>query len=95
MHDETLSIHAGIKPTQQPRQSSTDLQNVAFEFDDAAHGAALFNLGPSIYTRIMNPICDVLEQRVAALKAALPHLPSHLEWQQSLALQTLAVGPTL
>jgi O-acetylhomoserine (thiol)-lyase len=49
-------------------------QTVAYEFDDAQHGADLFNLAVpgNIYTGIMNPTNDVLEQRVAALERASP-----------------------
>ena len=45
-------------------------QTVAYEFDDAQHGADLFNLAVpgNIYTRIMNPTQAVLEQRVAELE---------------------------
>ena len=47
-------------------------QTVAFEFDSAEHGAALFNLDVegNIYTRIGNPTNAVLEKRVAALEGA-------------------------
>ncbi|GIS20109.1 MAG: hypothetical protein CM15mP120_20250 [Pseudomonadota bacterium] len=48
-------------------------QTVAYEFDDAQHGADLFDLAVpgNIYSRIMNPTCDVLEQRVAALEGGV------------------------
>jgi O-acetylhomoserine (thiol)-lyase len=51
-------------------------QTVAFEFDDAAHGAALFNLEVqgNIYTRIGNPTNTVLEKRVAALEGGVEAL---------------------
>ncbi len=51
-------------------------QTVAYEFDDAQHGADLFNLAVpgNIYTRIMNPTADVLEQRVAALEGGVAGL---------------------
>ena len=70
MRDETLAVHAGYQSDPTTKAVVPPIcQNVAFEFDDAAHGAALFNLEVpgNIYTRIMNPTCDVLEQRVAAL----------------------------
>ena len=46
-------------------------QTTSYAFDDTQHGADLFDLKVpgNIYTRIMNPTTDVLEQRVAALKA--------------------------
>jgi O-acetylhomoserine (thiol)-lyase len=51
-------------------------QTVAYEFDDAQHGADLFNLAVpgNIYSRIMNPTNDVLEQRVAAMEGGLAAL---------------------
>ena len=49
---------------------------MAYEFDDAQHGADLFNLAVpgNIYTRIMNPTTDVLEQRCAALEGGIAGL---------------------
>jgi O-acetylhomoserine (thiol)-lyase len=51
-------------------------QTVAYEFDNAQHGADLFNLAVegNIYTRIMNPTVDVLEQRCAALEGGIAGL---------------------
>jgi len=77
MRDETKAIHAGYTTDPTTKAVIPPIcQNVAFEFDDAAHGAALFNLevAGNIYTRIMNPTCDVLEQRVAALEEGLAAL---------------------
>jgi O-acetylhomoserine (thiol)-lyase len=77
MKDETLAIHAGY--TTDPTTKSVAVpiyQTVAYEFDDAQHGADLFNLAVpgNIYTRIMNPTNDVLEQRVAALEGGVAGL---------------------
>ncbi|HQU98450.1 MAG TPA: aminotransferase class V-fold PLP-dependent enzyme [Nitrosomonas sp.] len=77
MKDETLSIHAGY--TTDPTTKSVAVpiyQTVAYEFDNAQHGADLFNLAVpgNIYTRIMNPTNDVLEQRVAALEGGVAAL---------------------
>jgi O-acetylhomoserine (thiol)-lyase len=71
MRDETLSIHAGY--TTDPTTKSVAVpiyQTVAYEFDSADHGAALFNLETPghIYSRLSNPTTAVLEQRVAALE---------------------------
>ena len=51
-------------------------QTVAYEFDNAQHGADLFNLAVpgNIYTRIMNPTQAVLEERVAALEGGIAAL---------------------
>jgi O-acetylhomoserine (thiol)-lyase len=77
MKDETLAIHAGY--TTDPRTKSVAVpiyQTAAYEFDNAQHGADLFNLvvPGNIYTRIMNPTNDVLEQRVAALEGGVAAL---------------------
>lgn len=77
MKKETLSIHAGY--TTDPTTKSVAVpiyQTVSYEFDDAQHGADLFNLAVpgNIYTRLMNPTNDVLEQRIAALEGGLAGL---------------------
>src|SRR5215212_10889484 len=77
MKDETLAIHAGYKTDPTTKAVAVPIyQTVAYEFDNAQHGADLFNLAVpgNIYTRIMNPTNDVLEQRVAALEGGIAAL---------------------
>ena len=77
MKDQTLAIHAGFKSDPATKAVATPIyQTVAYEFDDAQHGADLFNLAVpgNIYTRIMNPTTDVLEQRCAALEGGIAGL---------------------
>ena len=77
MKDETLAIHAGYQTDPTTKAVAAPIyQTVAFEFDNAQHGADLFNLAVpgNIYSRIMNPTCDVLEQRVAALEKGIAGL---------------------
>ncbi|HKJ54996.1 MAG TPA: O-acetylhomoserine aminocarboxypropyltransferase/cysteine synthase family protein [Nitriliruptoraceae bacterium] len=77
MHDETLAIHAGYESEATTKAVAVPIyQTVAYEFDDAQHGADLFDLAVpgNIYTRIMNPTQDVLEQRVAALEGGVAGL---------------------
>ncbi|MFT5690698.1 MAG: O-acetylhomoserine (thiol)-lyase [Oceanicoccus sp.] len=74
MKDETLAIHHGYETDPTTHSVATPIyQTVAFEFDNAQHGADLFNLAVpgNIYSRIMNPTNDVLEQRVAALEGGV------------------------
>ena len=74
MKDETLAIHAGYTTEPTSHAVTTPIyQTVAYEFDDAQHGADLFDLAVpgNIYSRIMNPTCDVLEQRIAALEGGV------------------------
>jgi O-acetylhomoserine (thiol)-lyase len=71
---ETLAVHAGYTPDPQTKAVAVPLyQTVAYAFDSAQHGADLFDLKVpgNIYTRIMNPTQDVLEQRVAALEGGI------------------------
>lgn len=77
MKDETLAIHAGFKADPATKSVAVPIyQTVAYEFDDAAHGAALFNLEVegNIYSRIMNPTVDVLEKRSAELEGGIAAL---------------------
>ncbi|OOY99620.1 O-acetylhomoserine aminocarboxypropyltransferase/cysteine synthase family protein [Solemya velum gill symbiont] len=77
MKKETLSIHAGYETDPTTKSVAVPIyQTVAYEFDDAQHGADLFDLAVpgNIYTRIMNPTWDVLEQRVAALEGGIAAL---------------------
>jgi O-acetylhomoserine (thiol)-lyase len=67
----TLSIHAGAKPDPTTGARATPIyQTTSFVFDDVDHAAALFGLQTfgNIYTRIGNPTCAVLEERIAALE---------------------------
>jgi O-acetylhomoserine (thiol)-lyase len=74
---ETLAVHAGYSPEPTTRSVAVPIyQTVAYAFDSAQHGADLFDLKVqgNIYTRIMNPTQDVLEQRVAALEGGVAAL---------------------
>ncbi len=77
MKDQTLAVHAGFKSDPTTKAVTVPIyQTVAYEFESAQHGADLFNLAVpgNIYTRIMNPTTDVLEQRCAALEGGLAAL---------------------
>lgn len=77
MKDETIAIHSGYQTDPTTKAVAVPIyQTVAYEFDNAQHGADLFNLAVpgNIYTRIMNPTNDVLEQRVAALEGGVAAL---------------------
>ena len=74
---ETLSVHGGYSPDPTTKSVAVPIyQTVAYAFDSAQHGADLFDLKVpgNIYTRIMNPTQDVLEQRLAALEGGLAAL---------------------
>jgi hypothetical protein len=76
-HFETLSVHAGYSPDPTTKAVAVPIyQTAAYAFDSAQHGADLFDLKVpgNIYSRIMNPTNDVLEQRLAALEGGLAAL---------------------
>src|ERR1700752_2764831 len=67
----TRSLHAGHTPDSASRARAVPIyQSTSFTFDNSDHASALFGLQQfgNIYTRIMNPTTDVLEQRVASLE---------------------------
>jgi O-acetylhomoserine (thiol)-lyase len=71
MRNETIALHAGYDADPETGAVAVPIyQTVAYAFDSAEHGAALFNLEvPGYrYTRINNPTTTVLDQRVAALE---------------------------
>jgi O-acetylhomoserine (thiol)-lyase len=76
-HPETILLHAGHR-----RDSATNAvavpiyQTTSYQFDSTEHAANLFGLKAfgNIYTRIMNPTTDVLEQRLAALEGGVAAL---------------------
>ncbi|HNP62518.1 MAG TPA: aminotransferase class I/II-fold pyridoxal phosphate-dependent enzyme [Woeseiaceae bacterium] len=77
MKDQTLAIHAGFKSDPTTKAVAVPIyQTIAYEFENAAHGAALFNLEVegNIYSRIMNPTVDVLEKRCAELEGGIAGL---------------------
>ena len=71
---ETLALHAGqvADPTTGARAVPI-YQTTSYQFQDTDHAARLFGLQEfgNIYTRIMNPTTDVLEQRIAALEGGV------------------------
>ena len=77
MRIETIAVHGGYKPDPTTKAVAVPIyQTVAYAFDDTQHGADLFDLkvAGNIYTRIMNPTNDVLEQRLAELEGGIAAL---------------------
>jgi len=71
---ETKQVHAGATADPTTGARATPIyQTTSYTFRDTEHAAALFGLTElgNIYTRIMNPTQDVLEQRVAALEGGI------------------------
>jgi O-acetylhomoserine/O-acetylserine sulfhydrylase len=74
---ETLQIHAGHTPDSATNSRAVPIyQTTSYTFNSSEHGANLFALKEfgNIYTRIMNPTNDVLEQRMAALEGGVAAL---------------------
>jgi len=77
MRSDTIAIHGGYEVDPTTKAVAVPIyQTVAYAFDSAEHGAALFNLEADgfRYTRINNPTNVVLERRVAALEGGIEAL---------------------
>lgn len=71
---ESLALHHGYESEATTKAAAVPIyQTTSYTFDDTQHGADLFDLKVpgNIYTRIMNPTTDVLEQRVAAMEGGI------------------------
>jgi O-acetylhomoserine (thiol)-lyase len=76
-HPETIVLHAGYRRDETTHAVAVPIyQTTSYQFDDTGQAARLFALQEfgNIYTRIMNPTTDVLEQRVAALEGGVAGL---------------------
>ncbi|MBF6619396.1 MAG: PLP-dependent transferase [Patulibacter sp.] len=74
---ETIAIHGGQSPDEATNSRAVPIyQTTSYVFDDVQHAADLFALAKpgNIYTRIMNPTWDVLEQRLAQLEGGAASL---------------------
>jgi len=77
MQIETQAIHAGFNDDPTTRAVAVPIyQTTSYSFRDTQHGADLFDLKEqgNIYSRIMNPTNDVLEQRLAAMEGGIGSL---------------------
>ena len=77
MKPETIAIHSGYEIDPTTKSVAVPIyQTVAYAFDSADHGAALFNLEVDgyRYSRISNPTTAVLERRIAALEGGIEAL---------------------
>ena len=74
---ESLALHHGYSSEATTKAAAVPIyQTTSYTFDDTQHGADLFDLkvAGNIYTRIMNPTTDVLEQRLAAIEGGIAAL---------------------
>ena len=74
---ETLALHHGYESEATTKAAAVPIyQTTSYTFDNTQHGADLFDLKVpgNIYTRMMNPTTDVLEQRLAAMEGGIGSL---------------------
>src|ERR1700731_3184128 len=77
MKSDTIAVHGGYETEPTTRAVAVPIyQTVAYEFESADHGAALFNLEVEghRYSRISNPTTAVLERRIAELEGGIEAL---------------------
>jgi len=94
MEIETKAVHSGYSPDPTTKAVAVPIyQTTAYAFDNTQHGADLFNLAVlgNIYTRIMNPTNDVLEQRIADMEGGVAALAlASGQAATTYAIQTIA-----
>ncbi len=94
LQPETLALHAGHRADPTTGAVAVPIyQTTSYQFRDTGHAASLFALQEfgNIYTRIMNPTCDVLEQRISALEGGAAALAvSSGQAASALAIQNIA-----
>ncbi|MGC6390500.1 MAG: PLP-dependent transferase, partial [Alphaproteobacteria bacterium] len=93
-HPETIGLHAGWRADPTTGSVAVPIhQTTSYQFRDTQHAQNLFSLSElgNIYTRIMNPTNDVLEQRVAALEGGVAALAvASGQAASAMAIQNLA-----
>ena len=91
---ETLALHAGWRADPTTGSVAVPIhQTTSYQFNDTEHASSLFALSElgNIYTRIMNPTTDVLEQRVAALEGGVAALGvASGQMASTMAIQNIA-----
>ena len=91
---ETQVLHAGYRADPATGSVAVPIyQTTSYQFQSTEHAANLFSLKElgNIYTRIMNPTCDVLEQRITALEGGAAGLAvSSGQAASALSIQNLA-----
>lgn len=91
---ETLALHAGFRADPHSGAVAVPIyQTTSYQFQSAEHAANLFGLKElgNIYSRIMNPTCDVLEQRMAAIEGGAAALAvSSGQAASAIAIQNIA-----
>ena len=93
---ETIGLHAGWRKDENTNSVAVPIhQTTSFQFDNTEHAANLFALSElgNIYSRIMNPTCAVLEDRVAAIEGGVGALAvASGQAASTVAIQNLATN---
>jgi O-acetylhomoserine (thiol)-lyase len=93
-HPETIALHAGHRSDPTTKAVAVPIyQTTSYQFDDTDHASRLFALEElgNIYTRVMNPTCAVLEERLAALDGGAAALAvSSGQAASAIAIQNIA-----
>ena len=77
LHPNSLALHAGFRSDPATNAVAPPIyQTTSYQFDNTEHASNLFALSElgNIYTRIMNPTCDVLEQRLSQIEGGVAAL---------------------
>ena len=77
LHPNSLALHAGFRSDPATNSVAPPIyQTTSYQFDDTKHASNLFALSElgNIYTRIMNPTCDILEKRLAEIEGGVAAL---------------------
>ena len=93
-HPETQALHVGYRADPHTGAVAVPIyQTTSYQFKSSQHASDLFALKElgNIYTRIMNPTCDVLEQRIAAIEGGVAALAlSSGQAASAVAIQNIA-----
>ena len=93
-NEETQAVHAGWRADPSTNSVAVPIyQTTSYQFNNADHAEKLFSLKElgNIYTRIMNPTCDVLEKRVSAFEGGVAALSvSSGQAATAIAIQNIA-----
>ncbi|MGE4500250.1 MAG: O-acetylhomoserine aminocarboxypropyltransferase/cysteine synthase family protein [Hydrogenovibrio sp.] len=74
---ESIALHHGYESESTTKSAAVPIyQTTSYTFDDTQHGADLFDLKVpgNIYSRMMNPTCDLLEKRMAEMEGGVAGL---------------------
>jgi O-acetylhomoserine (thiol)-lyase len=94
LNPETVVLHAGYRADEKTGAVAVPIyQTTSYQFQSTEHAENLFSLKElgNIYTRVMNPTCDVLEQRITALEGGAAALAvSSGQAASAIAIQNIA-----